>query len=111
MSVETYTYHQARQPKRDVGGWMEKRHRIESSRVSPSQFGVIYPGGQARVKPRPVPPPQDLGGRCRGTGGQDPQVVARKSGMPAPHTRLQHLVDSEVLLEKKRRSDTTCLTS
>ena len=40
-----------------------------------------------------------------------PQVVARKGGMPAPRTRLQHLVDSEVLLEKKRRSDTTCLTS
>ena len=24
MSVETYTYHRKRQPKRDVGGWMEK---------------------------------------------------------------------------------------
>ena len=72
MSVETYTYHQARQPKRDVDGWMEKRHRIESSRVSPSQFGVLCPGGQARVKPRPVPPPQGPGGRCRGTDGQGP---------------------------------------
>ena len=43
--------------------------------------------------------------------GKVPQVVARKGGMPAPRTRLQLLVDSEVLLEKKRRSDTTCLTS
>ena len=36
-----------------------------------------------------------------------PQVRTRKGGMPAPRTRLQHLVDSEVLLEKKRRSNTT----
>ena len=40
-----------------------------------------------------------------------PQVVARTGGMPVPHTRLQHLVDSEVLLEKKRWSDTTSLPS
>ena len=43
--------------------------------------------------------------------GKVPQVVTRKGGMPAPRTRLQHLVDSKVLLEKKRRSDTECLTS
>ena len=47
----------------------------------------------------------------KGPMGKVPQVVTRKGGMPAPRTRLQHLVDSEVLLEKKRRSDTTCLTS
>ena len=46
-----------------------------------------------------------------GPMGKVPQVVVRKGGMPAPRTRLQHLVDSEVLLENKRRSDTTCLTS
>ena len=46
-----------------------------------------------------------------GPMGKVPQVVTRKGDMPAPHTRLQHLVDSKVLLEKKRRSDTTCLTS
>ena len=46
-----------------------------------------------------------------GPMGKVPQVVMRKGGMPAPRTRLQHLVDSKVLLEKKRRSDTTCLTS
>ena len=40
-----------------------------------------------------------------------PQVVARTGGMPAPRTRLQHLVNSEVLLEKKRWSDTTSLPS
>ena len=41
-----------------------------------------------------------------GPMGKVPQVVARKGGIPAPRTRLQHLVDREVLLEKKRRSDT-----
>ena len=40
-----------------------------------------------------------------------PQVVTRKGGMLALRTRLQHLVDSKVLLEKKRRSNTACLTS
>ena len=39
-----------------------------------------------------------------------PQVVTCKGGMPASRTHLQHLVDSEVL-EKKRRSNTTSLTS
>ena len=43
--------------------------------------------------------------------GDVPQVVARKGGMPVPRTRLQHLVDSEVLLENKRRSYTTSLPS
>ena len=46
-----------------------------------------------------------------GPMGKVPQVVAHKGGMPVPRTRLQHLVDSEVLLEKKRRSNTTSLTS
>ena len=45
-----------------------------------------------------------------GPMGKVPPVVTRKGGMPAPRTCLQHLVDSEVLLEK-RLSDTTCLTS
>ena len=36
-----------------------------------------------------------------GPMGKVPQVVAHKGGMPAPRTRLQHLVDSEVLLKKK----------
>ena len=29
-----------------------------------------------------------------------PQVVMRKGGMPAPRTRLQHLVDSKILSKK-----------
>ena len=29
-----------------------------------------------------------------------PQVVTRKGGMPAPRTRLQHLVDSKILSKK-----------
>ena len=47
----------------------------------------------------------------QGPMGNVPQVVARKDCMPAPRTRLQHLVDSKILLKKKRRSNTTCLTS
>ena len=46
-----------------------------------------------------------------GPMGKIPQVVARKGGMLVPRTSLQHLVDSEVLLEKKRRSNTTSLPS
>ena len=46
-----------------------------------------------------------------GPMGKVPKVVTRKGGMAAPRTRLQHLVDSEVLLEKKRRSNTTSLPS
>ena len=30
-----------------------------------------------------------------------PQVVTRKGGMPAPRTRLQHLVDSKILSKKE----------
>ena len=40
-----------------------------------------------------------------------PQVVTRKGCMPAPRTRLQHLVDSKILSKKSRRSNTTRLTS
>ena len=35
-----------------------------------------------------------------GLMGYVPQVVTRKGGMPAPRTRLQHLVDSKILSEK-----------
>ena len=37
---------------------------------------------------------------------QVPQVVACKGGMTPPRTRLQHLMDSKVLLKKKRWSNT-----
>ena len=40
-----------------------------------------------------------------------PQVMTREGGVLAPSTCLQHLVDSEVLLEQKRWSDTTGLPS
>ena len=93
-----------------VDGW--RRDRIERSKSVQSQFGVLCPGEQARVKPRPVPPPQspEVEG-VEGPMSEVPQVVMRKGGMPAPRTRLQHLVDSKVLLKKKRRSNTTRLTS
>ena len=40
-----------------------------------------------------------------------PEVMTHEGGVPAPCTRLQHLVDSEVLLRQKRRSDTPGLLS
>ena len=88
-----------------------ERQRIELSKVSP----VI---SESYVQ---ASRPELNQGLCRhhraqvegveGPMGKAPQVVARKGGMPAPHTRLQHLVDGEVLLEKKRRSNTTSLLS
>ena len=52
-----------------VDGW---RQRIERSKSVQSQFEVLCPGEQGRVKPRPVPPPQGPGGRCRGTDERGP---------------------------------------
>ena len=43
----------------------------------------------------------------KGLMRQIPKVMTREGGVLAPCTRLQHLGDSEVPLEKKRRSDTT----
>ena len=40
-----------------------------------------------------------------------PEVMTHEGGVPTPCTRLQHLVDSEVLFEKKRRSDTPGFSS
>ena len=40
--------------------------------VSPESVRVQCPGGQARVKPRPVQPPQGPGGRCQGTDERGP---------------------------------------
>ena len=49
----------------------EETEEIEPKPVL-SQFRVLCPGGQAKVKPRTVPPPQGPGGRFRGTDGQCP---------------------------------------
>ena len=37
--------------------------------------------------------------------------MTHEGGVPAPCTRLQHLVDSEIPLKQRRRSDTPGLTS
>ena len=68
-----------------------------------SHFRVSCPGeaGHHRAQVEGVEGPM----------GEVPLVVTHKGGMLTPRTRLQHLVDSEILLEKKRRSDTACLTS
>ena len=72
--METSTFHQERQPKRDVSGWMEKRQEDRAVKVSPESIrdAMSRQAGQARVKPRPVPPPHGPGGRCRGTDGRGP---------------------------------------
>ena len=46
-----------------------------------------------------------------GPMGEVPQVATYTGGMPVPRTRLQHLVDSEVLLKKKGRRYTMSLPS
>ena len=111
MSVETYTYHQYNSPYGTLmDGWRKTEDRIVKSQsrvISECYVQAIRPGlnqGLCRHHRAQVE-------GVEGPMGKVPQVVTRKGGMPAPRTRLQHLVDSEVLLEKKRRSDTTCLTS
>ena len=89
-----------------MDGW-----RKTGDRVVKSQSGVLGPASRPGLDQ----------GLCRhhraqvegveGPMGEVPQVVTHKGGMPAPRTRLQHLVDSEVLLEKKRWSKTTSLPS
>ena len=82
--------------------WMagEKKQMSHPSVMSPGRYGMSWRA--AKVKPRhEPPPPQDPGRRFRET-----DVRGREGGVPAPCTCLQHLGDSEVLLEQKRRSDT-----
>ena len=43
---------------------------------------------------------------CNGPMRQVPKVMTREGGVFVPCTRLQHQGDSEVLLKKKRRSNT-----
>ena len=104
-SVETYTYHQYNSLYGTLmDGWRKTEERIvkSQSRVSSECYvQASRPGLNHRAQVEGVEGPM----------GKVPQVVARKGGMPAPRTRLQHLVDSKVLLEKKRRSNITCLTS
>ena len=107
----TYTYQQHDSPYgMSVDGWRKTEDRVVKSQSKVSQEWYVQasrPGldqglchhHRAQVE------------GVEGPMGNVPQVVARKGGMPAPSTRLQHLVDSEVLLKKKRRSNTTSLPS
>ena len=111
LSVETYTYHQYNSPYGTLmDGWRKTEDRIVKSQsrvISECYVQASRPGlnqGLCRHHRAQVE-------GVEGPMGKVLQVVTRKGGMPAPRTHLQHLVDSEVLLEKKRRSDTTCLTS
>ena len=72
--------------------------------MSPGKYGMS--GRAAKVKPGSEPPPQDPGGRLRGTNvlgllGNDVGRWCACSLYP-PSTPG----DSEVLLKQKRRSDT-----
>ena len=111
LSVETYTYHQIDSPQEtSVDGWRKTEDRVVKSQsrvISECYVQASRPGldqGLCRHHRAQV---EDV----EGPMGKVPQVVTRKGSMPAPHTRLQHLVDSEVLLEKKRRSNTTRVPS
>ena len=72
---------------------------------------MLCPGEQATVRPRPVRHHRAQVEGVEGPMGEVPQAVTRKGSMPASRTRLQHLVDSEVLLKKKKQSNTTSLPS
>ena len=98
MYVVTSTYHQQWRPCGTPGGWTVKRPRQSS---------------QSRVKSEcyvKAGRPSLNHGLCRhhraqvegveGPMGNVPQVVTCKGCMPAPRTRLQHLVDSKILSEK-----------
>ena len=87
-----------------------KRQRIELSKVSPKSVRSAM-SKRAGLNQGLCHHRRDQVEGVEGPMGKVPQVVARKGGMPAPCTRLQHLVDSEVLLEKKRRSNTASLPS
>ena len=43
----------------------------------------------------------------QGLVGQVSEVMAHEGGVTTPSTRLQNLADSVILLEKKRRGNTT----
>ena len=111
LSVETYTYHHNDCPQgTSVDGWRKTEDRIVKSQsrvISECYVLASRPGldqGLCRHHRAQVE-------GVEGPMSKVPQVVTRKGGMPASRTRLQHLVDSEVLLEKKRRSNTTSLPS
>ena len=109
--METYTYHQNDSPQgTSVDGWRKTEDRIvkrQSRVISECYVQASRPGldqGLCRHHRAQVE-------GVEGPMGEVPKVVARKGGMPAPRTRLQHLVDSEVLLKNKRWSNTTSLPS
>ena len=55
---------------RGISEWPEKKDRSQPSVMSPGKDGMSRRA--AKVKPRPEPPPQDPGGRFRGTYAQGP---------------------------------------
>ena len=90
--MATSTYHQQWRPCGTPGGWTVKRQRQSSqSRVKAGRPGLNH--GLCRHHRAQVE-------GVEGLMGNVPQVVTRKGCMPAPRTRLQHLVDSKILSEK-----------
>ena len=90
---------------RGIGGWTEKKQRSHPSVMSPGRYGMS--GRATKVKQRPEPHHKTQVEGFEGPMRKVPQVMMHEGGVPVPCTRLQHLVNSEVFLEQKRRSDTT----
>ena len=94
----TSTYHQQWRPCRNAW-WMEderQRQRSQSKVKSECYVKAGRPGlnhGLSRHHRAQVE-------GVEGLMSYVPQVVTRKGGMPAPRTRLQHLVDSKILSKK-----------
>ena len=93
----TSTYHQQWRPCRTPGGWRTKdRQRSQSKVQSECDVKAGRPGlnhGLSRHHRAQVE-------GVEGLMSYVPQVVTRKGGMPAPRTRLQHLVDGKILSKK-----------
>ena len=89
----TYTHHQRDNPQ---GMSVDGRRKTEDSMIKcQSRVSQEWYVHRAQVE------------GVEGPMGNITQVAANKGRVLVPLTRLQHLVDSEVLFKKKRRSDTT----
>ena len=87
----------------------QRKDRSQPSVMSPGRDGMS--GRTAKVKPRPSRHHRTQVEGFYRPMRKVPEVMTREGGVPTPCTRLQHLVDSEVLLKQKRQSDTPGLPS
>ena len=88
-----------------------RRKKTGVNRQSGAREGVVCPGERPRLNHGLSCHHRTQVEGFEGTMRKVPEVMTREGGVPAPCTHLQHLVDSEVLLEQKRRSNTPGLLS